>query len=806
MLLSFEEHRNNLSLLNNWFKSNGIGKMNEAEIRFHLIDELFIKCLGWNKDEIKCEQPLDSKFADYTFYVNQRRCLIVEAKRENIGFEIPAGFSNRTEYKISSLIRDNDEIGAAIRQLIEYCNKRGVEFGVVSNGYQLLALLAHRSDGIEPTEGRAVIFQSLDKMEESFFLLWQILSKEGVLQRRLSLQLIDSELSVLPLKLSAVSDNYPRVARRNELQVDLQIVSEVILEGVNKSEDIIDEFLRETYCTSGALSQYALTSKSILMNRYSLLFEETSDGPIVKEAMTKKGISSEVFGEGLSTRPILLLGDVGSGKSMFINYFIRIEATDVVKKSFTIYVDLGSKAALTADLKEFFLDEVIKIFSDKYDIDIYQDEFVRGVYHGEVLKFQKSIYGRLRESDPHTYLIEEIKHLENLIKNKSQHLKSCFDHITKGWKRQIIIFMDNVDQRDEQIQEDAFFIANEIASSWPAVVFTTLRPSTYTKSKRIGALTGYHPKAFTISPPRIDEVISKRLSFALRIASGELHANEITRGFAIKLQTLTQFIEILQYSFNQNNELIEFVDNICNGNVRKAIEYLTIFIGSGHINAQKILERDIENSNVRNRYLISIHEFVRAIIYREHFDYFPDETDIANLFDVSQEEREHFLMPMFLDYLLRYSNKGQDGFLHTNDLIEVFQDNGFKLNQIEFCILKSIYKGLVETEARKILNIGDALPQACRITTAGAYHLQKLVPTFVYIDAIVVDVPIFNEISRSLIKEENAITERLKRAIIFCDYLDLVWDTAIFKNTGFAWKVYSKKIRQNIEYIQQRIY
>ncbi len=482
---SFEDFRSNISELNKWFNKNGKGKLNEADTRFHLIDELFIKCLGWEKDDIKHEEAQDSEYADYTFYSNSKRTMIVEAKRESIGFELPVGFDNRNEYKISSLMKDNAEMKLAINQVMGYCNQRGVEIAVVSNGYQLIAFLAHRNDGVNPIDGKAIVFTSIDKMEANFFPLWQALSKPAVLQKKVVLRLHQDEASLLPLKLSAITDNYPRIARRNELQTDLQIVGEVILESVNKNEEIIDEFLKETYCTSGALSQYALVSKSILSNRYTLLFDESSDGPVIKNAVTKKGLSSEVFAESLALKPILLLGDVGAGKSMFINYFVRIEANEVIKKSFTIYVDLGSKAALEEDLKQFFVNEVVRIFYDKYEIDIFQDEFVRGVYHGDLLKFQKSIYGRLRETEPASYLKEEIKHLEERIKDKSEHLKQAFLHITKGWKRQIIIFMDNVDQRDDHIQEDAFFIANEIASNWPAVVFITLRPSTYTKSKKL---------------------------------------------------------------------------------------------------------------------------------------------------------------------------------------------------------------------------------------------------------------------------------------------------------------------------------
>lgn len=801
---SFETYRSNLTELNNWYKKLDNSNLNEANTRFHLIDELFIKCLGWSKDDLRHEETEGSEYADYTFYSNNRRCMIVEAKRQNVTFEIPAGFDIRIEYQLNSLIKDNSEIKAAIEQVIGYCNRRGVDIAAVSNGCQLIAFLPQRNDGINVLDGKAYIFSSLDRMEKKFLELWQIMSKPAVLEKRIVTKLSDNEIYHLPLKLSATTDNYPRIARRNELQADLQIVGEVILESINKDEGIIDDFLRETYCSSGALSQYALLSKSILSNRYSLLFEENITGPTIQEAVTKKGISPEVFAHGLSKRPILLLGDVGAGKTMFINYFVRIEANELIKKSFTLYIDLGSKGAIESDLKQFFLKEIESIFSEKYDIDLYKDEFVRGVYHGELLKFQKGIYGKLKEIDSVAYLHKEIEHLELKIADKSEHLKKCFTHITKGWKRQIVIFMDNVDQRDDHIQEDAFFIANEIASNWPAVVFITLRPSTYAKSKKIGALTGYHPKAFTIAPPKISDVISKRLPFALKIAKGELYSDTLSTGLEIKLQNLTQFIEILHYSFKNNIDLIEFVDNVCSGNVRKAVEYLAIFIGSGHIDTEKILRLDIENEGGK-RYKVSIHEFLRAITFREHLDFFPDGTDIVNVFDVIQDEREHFITLLLLDYSKRYSSQGQDGFILTSKLLSFLQDEGFNSKQIEFCILRNIYKGLIEADGRQILNIGDQLPHACRITSSGAYHLEKIINMFTYIDAVVSDVPVMLEEFRNKIKVETYIQGRLNRVSIFCQYLSHVWTTAKFKYEGFNWELVNNRILRDIDKIRSKI-
>jgi hypothetical protein len=88
----FDSFKLKITELNKWNKGNALGRLNEADTRFHLINELFVSCLGWSKDDIRNEQAQDSVYADYTFYINSRRALIVEAKRESIGFEIPAGY------------------------------------------------------------------------------------------------------------------------------------------------------------------------------------------------------------------------------------------------------------------------------------------------------------------------------------------------------------------------------------------------------------------------------------------------------------------------------------------------------------------------------------------------------------------------------------------------------------------------------------------------------------------------------------------------------------------------------------------
>ena len=159
----YEKSRENLEKHIDWYSQNINDKnRNEATTRLHLIDTLLFDCLGWNKkNDLILEQSENGNYADYTLIIlNKARTLIIEAKREGIYFELPAGFEG-LEYKLKTLCKDNKEIKNAIEQAMNYCQERGVPLGAVCNGHQIVCFVASRDDGISPLKGNAVIFDSL---------------------------------------------------------------------------------------------------------------------------------------------------------------------------------------------------------------------------------------------------------------------------------------------------------------------------------------------------------------------------------------------------------------------------------------------------------------------------------------------------------------------------------------------------------------------------------------------------------------------------------------------------------------------
>lgn len=798
----YENGRQTLEKLVQDFNSIDKIKFNEADTRFRFIDKILIDCLNWEAKDIDNEDVKNNHYADYKLNLF-RPVAVWEAKRIGNYFELPVGTS-KLFMPLKSICKDNKNTKDALIQVSNYCHERGIKIGVVSNGWQIIAFIANRNDSIPPLDGDGLIIPSLNFFLDNYKEIWNCLSKNGFQDDYISMKLTGSSEEHLPPKLSSTILNYPGIKNRNPYQVDLEIISDLVLEDVVKEKSIEKEFLKDCYCKSGSLSQYSLLSKQILKTRYSYLFEENDKKALLEQISNKKGLSGdlkELFSNSLTKRPILLIGDVGVGKSTFIDNLLLIEAPSIFEKSITFKIDLGSKAIISLDLKVAIIKIIIKQLLEIHEIDIQEDGFVRNAYYIELENFKKGVtVKRLYDIAPVEAIIKEVEFLSNLIKNESEHLKKSLEYICKNQKKQIIVFIDNCDQRNDSDQETAFLIAQEFASDWPVIVFVCLRPETFHRTKKKGgALSGYHPKAFTISPPRIDDVIYKRLSFAQKITRGEISLTKFqTKTSFPKLDNLIQcFID----SMKTNHDLLIFFDNVSNGNIRKAIELIQKFFGSGHVNTEKIINI-IES---RGNYTIPVHELLRSVIFGDNEHFNPINSEIINLFDVRiNDPKDHFTISLIIGLIQDYSiNNRNEGFVSIKDVYAYMQKLNYLPYSIDLALNFMFSKELFETSEKGNYLNTDKNELMIRTTGKGIYHLSHLQNSFTYIDSIIVDVPIFDKTTRENISNTYYIIERLDRALIFTQYLDLIWNKQNFTNTHFNWNQKSQELRADIARIRQ---
>lgn len=802
--MNYEKNRSNLESLINEFNSIDIKTFNEANTRFKFIDKILTECLAWDTNSISVEDSYKGKYTDYTLSLF-RSVAILEAKKTGIYFDLPAG-TKKIIQPLKSLYKDNEKIKSAINQVKGYCQDRSVQIAIISNGWQFIAFIATRSDSIPPLEGNALVIPSLDSFLANFKDIWNYLSKYGFEEEILYKKLVGKKEIELPAKISSTIYQYPQIINRNPFQVELEIISDLVFEDVIKEKDIEKEFLESCYCKSGALSNYSLVSKEILTTRYNYLFEIGERKATLQQVASKKGLSGELmelFANSLSKRPVLLVGDVGVGKSTFINYLITVEAPKVFEKSFTFKIDLGSKAIVALDIKIAVISEIQNLLVNQYNIDIEEDDFVRHCYFMELERFKKSVkVKRLYEIDTDKAIEKEIEFLTEKLENKSEHLKNSLIYISKNQRKQIIVFIDNCDQRSDQDQEIAFLIAQEFATDWELIVFVSIRPETLHRTKREkGALSGYHTKAFTIPPPRLDEVLKKRLDFAQKITNGDISLTKFD-GYT-SFTKLSSLIEVFKFSLDKNYDLLTFLNNVSNENIRKAIEIVKHFFGSGHVDMKKIL--DIYNE--QGYYTIPIHELLRSVIFGDNVYYSPTNSDIINLFDVRHSKpNEHFILLNLIALLDDYSkNSRNHGFIQVKDVYAYLQGVGFSVKQIDSTLNYAYSKLLFETSQKGDILDFENTELQIRATNLAIYHLRFLVNSFTYFDSIIIDTPIFDDSFKESIKSVKSIKKRLERSYLFLEYLDKQWKNIELKSSHMDWSILSSKLKDDIDKINKII-
>lgn len=767
---------------------------NEATTRLRLIDVILKDVLGWPHDEIACEVHINGDYFDYVLG-NPAKKAVVEAKRTERTFDAPAGVASGV-ISLATLRSYNAKNEAAIDQVLGYCQSAGIAVAVLSNGHQYLAFLGSRSDGRRPIDGKAVFYESLEAIHADFPRFWDFLSRDGLARGDLGRMLqASSTVPPPPSPLSSRINGYPGYRIGSGMETDLKILGDLFIQDVVRDETITDEFLAECYSASGALSQYAVVSKEILRSRYTVLSQQVNTEEVRDKRGTNPRLREDILAGALVKRPIILLGDVGVGKSIFLRHLFRVEASEILDKTIVFYVDFLKHSGLIDDVPKHIVSVIADTLRDSITMELTDREFIRSVYNPEINAFRRGIYGALEEDDPKEYRRHEIAMLEKHVTDEYEHARRSLQFLQGSRGLNFVLALDNVDQHLPLFQEQIFVAGQSLAETWPVAVFMSLRPETFHTSRRSGALAAYQPRVFTVSPPRIDLVIVKRLQFARKqlVDFGRLPG--FPDGLTLDSSSLLVYIDVLLQAFKTNEDLIRLVDNLSSGNTRRALDFISTFVGSGYVQTRRILDAHDRG----DQYIIPLHEFIRAILYGDYKYYDPSNSPVLNLFNLSKSDgKEHFLTPLLLANIESLGERGSGGFAEIPAVFGALQSLGYAPEQIEFHLDRTLEQRLVE------VSDDGASAKVARITSAGGYLWKVLMIDFAYIDAIVVDTPILDPSIRSQIQDVHDISDRIQRAETFIGYLTTCWPYGD-ADMPFSWPFFVEAWSKTLTTVQRGV-
>lgn len=501
---------------------------NEAATRLLAIDTILFDVLGWDKRDVDPEKYCRTVqltkpdrtvgYIDYAMYANADLSMIIEAKKHDNSFVLPNVDVPTGLCRFGLLAKECQDADNALRQGIGYAASLGVRYVAISNGYQWLLALTY-VPGQSVDERQVIVFESIDAIENRFRFFWESFSPAGLTNNLVQNRLLDLRKVPPPQKLSQRISAYPAPATRNNASEGLAIVLGAVWEDVKADEDET-LFLKECYVVPKANTSALALAKELLERK------NRSDESVASQAVQVNEVS-KFLTEYTPEKPIVVLGNVGNGKSTFLRYLRQVEAVETLARYIQLDIDFIDSPSSDKEVPDYIYSQIeARLQQPPFNLDIMDDALIRAALNADINRFRKTPEAKAYPQGSPEYIAAELAFLTLIRANKHEFFKRLFVHLRGSRRFSLAVFIDNLDRRGKEIQEEAYLRASAIARDWACLVFVCLRPTTYYKSSRDGVLDSVAPHVIAVTSGKADHVLARRLKFAKRYAQGQPISSE----------------------------------------------------------------------------------------------------------------------------------------------------------------------------------------------------------------------------------------------------------------------------------------
>lgn len=439
----------------------------------------------------------------------------------------------------------------------------------------------------------------------------------------------------------------------------------------------------------------------------------------------------------------LLIGGVGSGKSIFTDYLRAVALpNDLMSTTHWVNVNLNTAPVSRDHIYDWLLTKLIDQIKEYHStVDFDALDTLKMIYKDSLLKLEKgrgSLYSR--ESEKYADLIyDEIKRLEN---NKTETFKALIKTYFSNKGILLIVVLDNCDKLTKDDQLLMFAVATWLKDEFPCCVFLPLRDSTYDQYSHLPPLdTVIKDLIFRIDPPLLNAVIYERLKYAQREIDSNNQPFQYTLNNSAKVtckrHEVAIYLSCIVSSLFQDNFVRRIITGLSGSNLRYGLEIVLEFCKSGHIAEEEILK--IRASN--GMYKLPNHIITRILLKRKRLYYHDSHSFLLNLFHSERDEPlpDPFSRLCILSWLKeRFREYGPNktrGYHKVSDLLRELQILGHSSITITVQLERLIHDGCVITESQQqVFNESDLIS----IAPPGLIHLE-LLKNINYLSAVAED-------------------------------------------------------------------
>jgi hypothetical protein len=642
----------------NAFMQSGVAEQlqgaNEAKTRLLVIDEI-LAILGWAKEEYEPELPSSSGgYTDYRLSIEGQGRLIVEAKRSGTIKALPKSIRS-TKYSNSFLFKNyGPEMQALLQQCTDYCRDCGIPYALATTGDIWIVVLGFKY-GIEWGKLQSYVWHSLEDLRSRFAEFFGLVARESVKNNSLE-ELFGSSILVNP-------QNPVRPRDRVEADADastsphrqtVELFFSHFMEDITKPNQA--DMLNHCYVHSRNLDGYSRELQQILDYDAILDEQDTRIEPVDEEKLENE-LESQL--ELTKPKTILLVGNIGSGKSTFVHRFIEFEARP--RKNICVVVDLINEAIVQIQNGRDEEQRLARLVLKRLEVELggkedpFDPTILRLCFEPEVARFRKQ-RATLFSTNINSYRIQEDDYLSVLCGDAYAHLIGFINYVSKKKYKPWIAF-DNVDRGSDSYQEFVYGFAHKLSSEARCVTLITLREDTFKEAQAAGFLdVRTSDKVFRISAPEFGQVVSKRRKYVEYLIDNGGLPGTLKRRVNL-IQRLNWHIKNLVTG--ENNTIRVLISTLSLQNIRDGFAMMREYYLSRHSTFSDETVARLEASDQKRTFDFEkeYSRFIQALMLGDRWSYSEADSDIFNLFSVDPtEQSSHFLMLRILYYLRIFKN------------------------------------------------------------------------------------------------------------------------------------------------------
>ena len=780
---------------------------NEAQTRFHVIDEIISTELEWRKDAIRVEPYVEGAgFADYAIFSSGRCKAVLEAKRD--GVDLCAV----TQPQMAVVSLNGSALkGAAdgIAQAIGYAARFGSPIGVVTNGRQWILFLASRTDGKPPSEGMAVVFPTYESITQSWAQFYDFLSETGLQEQKLVTYLREREAGSIPATVTyyrALDRSYKRVPQTSNLAFSLsELFRKSFIKINTKSKAALIECFVETRASRETDVAFEKIVNELIDRTVRRLDRIDASNPNDLQGLIENSVELRT-GEF-----VLLVGNKGSGKTTFLDrFFSKILPANLRDKVLTLTVDLLKSEGSDLHLSDWMSAELIKqaeraLFGTTkptYDQ-------LRGAFWSMYVKMRSGELAPLYKKDKDAFrekFGEELSHFRR--DQPREFLLELLKRSLVGAQRLPILVFDNVDHLPRTTQDRVFQYAVGISTSVASFLVCPVTDTTIWSLSKAGPLQSFHSRAFFLPVPSLKDVFAKRLEVLQAELDGSADRRDeaiVGGGMRLTIKDAQSFCAAVESIFVATSDITAVIGRLCNYDVRRSLELSGEILSSPWIGLEELLRMYVAKGEVRPKRTVLMTSLVlqKGTIYDEDKHNF-----LINLF---ARPAGSLTSPFMGLYILRFlamidekASTTRDHFVSVSELWDRFHSLGVYRETFRYYVDRFHSRSLLETydPSERLLRDETLI----RVSPAGLAHLRLVFSDNVYVSQMALVTPVTAEAVALAIRAEAQ--KEFQGWMKICNLLLTEMraeDQRIFPNVTediYPWVV---SVRSEVEQLHQRV-